>query len=274
MTWNEVDRSFGAETTSKNGYKVVLEDVCFRPSRDPNRYVLKHVTLALDPGEFVAIVGSNGAGKSTILKAITGELKITSGRVTVGGQRVTEPINRIIDGVGIVHQREAADLVGHLSIARNIAVRQLLGGGHPGKLLASSSAWRREVASILGSEVPAEDFDLNKTVSALSGGGKQMLSVAIAVHLEHRQNPCRLLILDEHTSRLDHVNAKKVMKYTADQIEKTGATALMVTHRYDDALRYGQKLIVIRDGIIVDVRTRGKIDSVDELSRLIEGGGS
>jgi len=253
------------------GYRVELRNVTFRASRFAPRFVLREVSLTVEPGQFVAVVGLNGAGKSSLLRAIAGELEHVEGVVTVGGQRISRPINRIIDGVGVVHQHDDVDLIGHVSVAQNIAIRQLLGGGHPARLIANSEAWRRGVASVLGSEAQLGAFDLDEQVRTLAGGKRQMLSVAIAIHLEHRQNPCRLLLLDEHTSRLDHRNANRVMEYTVCQIQRTGATALMVTHRYSDALCHATRVVVLRDGNIAADQPVANFASVADLARLVEG---
>jgi putative tryptophan/tyrosine transport system ATP-binding protein len=251
------------------GYRVVLDDVSFRPANF-NGYVLKDINLVIEPGQFVAIVGPNGAGKSSVLRAIAGEIQDFEGTITVGGQSVAEPINRVIDGVGIVHQNDDADLIGHLSVADNISIRQLLGGGHTGGFFANSPAWRRNVASILGSHPAAGTFRLEKIVRNLSGGMRQMLSVTIAVHLEHRLNPCRLLLLDEHTSRLDHVNSRGVMDYTAAQIANSRATTVMVTHRYSDALRYSQRIVIVREGKMSGDFLVSEIKSIEHLASLVE----
>jgi putative ABC transport system ATP-binding protein len=255
------------------GFEVEIDGLSFRPFRDPGKDVLQNVSLSVRPGEFVAIVGPNGAGKSSILRAIAGEIQPTSGVARVAGQIINRPINQIIDGVGVVHQVEDTDLIDHLTIAHNISIRQLLGGGHTKRFWAMSSAWKREIAMILGSHSVAR-FDLNRMVGTLSGGEKQVLGIAIATYLEHRRNPCRLLLLDEHTSRLDPRNADIVMKYTREQVHATQATTLMVTHRYKDALEGTNRILIVRNGKITHDKKSGEdaggIKSVEELSRLVE----
>jgi putative ABC transport system ATP-binding protein len=263
------------QSSQGEGFGIEINSLSFRPFRDPGKDVLQDVNLSVRPGEFVAIVGPNGAGKSSILRAIAGEIQPTSGVVSVGGQIVNRPINQIIDGVGIVHQIEDTDLIDHLTIAHNISIRQLLGGGHTKRFWAMSAGWKREIAMILGSHSAVARFDLNRMVGTLSGGEKQVLSIAIATHLEHRRNPCRLLLLDEHTSRLDPQNADVVMNYTREQVRSTRATTLMVTHRYKDAIVDTSRVIVVRNGKIAHDKRRGggsgEINTIEELSRLVEG---
>ncbi|MGH8605822.1 MAG: ATP-binding cassette domain-containing protein [Gammaproteobacteria bacterium] len=235
---------------ASKGYAVELTGVRFKSSRFADRYILDNVSIGFRKSEFTVIVGPNGAGKSSILKAIAGELRIT-GQVTVGGRMIDRPINQLIDGVGIVHQFESADLIDHLSIAQNFSIRQILGGGHSGgRIFADSNAWRRGISTVLASNAHLVDFSIDDIVGNLSGGRKQMLSIAIAMHLEHHQNPCRLLLLDEHTSRLDPRNAARVMQYTAEQVREADATTVMVTHRYAEALPHADRVLVVGNGRI------------------------
>jgi putative ABC transport system ATP-binding protein len=252
------------------GYQVKIDNLSLRSSQGSGKVILNDISLTVEPGEFVAIVGPNGAGKSSILRAIAGEVSATSGHVEVGGQPVNKPINRIIDGVGVVHQVEEADLIDHLTVAHNIAIRQLLGGGHPRKFWAMPGDWKREVASILGSHAPIARFKLDSVVGTMSGGEKQILSIAIATYLEHHRNPCRLLLLDEHTSRLDPRNADIVMDYTRNLVKSTRATTMMVTHRYKDAITGTDRIVIVRNGKIHCEKRASEVSSADELTRLVE----
>jgi putative ABC transport system ATP-binding protein len=167
---------------------------------------------------------------------------------------------------------ETADLIDGLTVAQNICIRQLLGGGHPARLFATPATWRRAVAATLTADAYGEGADLEEIVGNLSNGLKQMISVAIAVTLEHRQNPCRLLLLDEHTARLDHKNKVSVMEFTDGQIKSSGATTVMVTHRYEDALQYASRIIVLRDGKTHENLLAKDISSEKELAKIVEGG--
>lgn len=254
------------------GYRVELRNVTFAPDRHDGKPVLDNLSLNISPGEFVAIVGENGAGKSSLLAAIAGELSGIEGHVSIASQTIDKPVNQVVDGVGIVHQFDEYDLIPHLSVAENIAIRQLLGGGHPNRILAANSEWRRKTAAVLGSMADLGSENLDVLIRNLAGGKKQMLSVAIAMHLEHQQNPCRLILLDEHTSRLDHRNAKNVMRFTAEAIKDSSCTAVMVTHRYADAISYAHRIVVVKDGKILEY-SNGKNISVEKLAAFIEDGG-
>lgn len=257
-----------------SGFGVKLTNVSFSPSRYSFKPVLNNISLEIKPGEFVGVIGSNAAGKSALLKAIAGELSDQSGlsgEVKIGGEPIDKPVNQIIDGVGIVHQFDDSDLIEHLSIAQNIVIRKLLGGGHKPLLFAITKKWRRKIAQELGSNAPFLNEYLDILVQNLAGGKRQMLSVVIAIHLEHRDNPCRLLLLDEHISRLDHINAENVMKYTASEIRRIRTTTLMVTHRYIDAKNYTDRILVILDGTIYKDIKNPKEVTIEQLNQWVEG---
>lgn len=255
------------------GYRVLLDQISFAPSPRSDRAVLDSVSLSIEPGVVVAVVGLNGAGKSSVLRAIAGELPhdLLKGNATVGGQPVDKPVGRIIDGVGVVHQREEVDVIDHLTVAQNIGIRQLLSGNSPIGFFTNTQRWRKMVAGILAEEANLPDFPLDTLVGNLCGGEKQMLSVALAIHLEHHNRPCRLLLLDEHTARLDHMRAERVMDYTIEQAKEAEATVIMVTHRYEEALRFAERIFVLRDGVLATPEgvSPSELD-VDSLEALVE----
>ncbi|MAT59741.1 MAG: hypothetical protein CMF23_17345 [Ignavibacteriae bacterium] len=253
------------------GYRVELINVYYKATKFAKDYILKDISLDIEPGEFVSIIGSNAAGKSSILKAISGEINTSSGSVKIGGRIITEPVNRLLDGVGIVHQYENVDLIDHLSIAQNIAIRQLLGGGHKEKVLSLSKKYMRELSSEIGRMDVLKPPDIENDVKILSGGRKQMLNVAIAIHFEHKKSPCGLLLLDEHTSRLDPQNAESVMNFTVSEVKKNNITTVMVTHRYTDAVNHSDRIIIIKDGIIARILKAGDSDfNVEKITEIIE----
>ena len=256
---------------TNTGYTIDLKDVSLRPS-GCEKYVLKDITLSIKRSEIVAIVGLNGAGKSSLLRGMAGEIdEGLSGSILVGGQLVDRPINQIIDGVGVVHQSDESDLIDHLTVAQNICIREMLGGGFGG-IFANTAGWRRDMAGRLASEAKLSAFNLDSVVGKLSGGLRQMLSVAIAIHLEHKRNPCRALLLDEHTARLDHQHARNVIQYTVEQARASEATVAMVTHRYNDAIEFADRIVVICDGSIKHELLKGSGFTFDGLKNCVEGG--
>lgn len=256
-----------------SGFRVRINISSYKPSKY-NRAVLRDIKLEIRPGQFVAVIGGNGAGKSSLLRAIAGELPKCDGSVVIGSTPITTPVNQLIDGVGIVHQQDELDLIGHLSIAQNIAIRQLLGRGHSKSIMAMGMQWRSSVNAVLASRADGCSLDIDQLVCRLAGGEKQILSVVIAVHLEHKFNPCRLLLLDEHTSRLDHRNAAVVMRRTVNEIHRTTMTAVMVTHRYPDARQHADRIIVMKDGVVfkdIDGQERVRALTDKQLSDYVEG---
>ena len=246
--------------SNKSGFSINCKNVTYSPYGEPDRIILNGINFNVKPGEFVGIIGGNGAGKSTLLKAISGELEITKGEITVGGRKINEPINKRIDGVGVVHQRDDDDLLHELSVAMNVAFRQANNRCHPNRVWACNSAYKATIQSKIadkinysqGKSLKEPDFEIcvDQVVGHMSGGERQMLNIVIATHFEHIRNPCKLLLLDEHTSGLDPIKASAVMHFTNKQIKDTGTTAMMITHRYVDAIQYCDRIILLEDGMI------------------------
>ena len=254
-----------------SGYEVVFENFLFLPDK---KKVLEIPELCIKSGEFVSIVGNNGAGKSSLLKAIAGELnrKLVKGNVFVAGEPILNPINSIINRVGIVHQFDDSDLILHLAIEQNIAIRQIFGGGHPNKIFASTTDWQRDMKAILGS-IPGfnKRFFFHDYVKSLSGGERQFLNVVIAIHIENKQNPCCLLLLDEHTSRLSTKWAKSIMNFVKNEVQQYNITTIMVSHRFSDAIEFSDKIIILEDGKLKkNLNIKEKPITVAELTDLVE----
>lgn len=241
-----IKKSSKIEKKIEGSFRVIFNEVLYRPSRFKKK-VLNNVSFTIEPSEIVAILGPNAAGKSSILKAIAGEIPISSGEIVVGSTHINKPINRLIDGVGIVHQFDDADLIEDLSIAQNIAIRQIIAHSHKPKLFSVPSYWYTDLNSMIG-RFSIQLPDSSEIIKYLAGGEKQLLNVCIAIHLEHIKNPCGLLLLDEHTSRLSPKNAKKVMDFTMTEVKKYKITTIMVTHQYTDALTYADRILIIKNG--------------------------
>ncbi|MGV3753943.1 MAG: ATP-binding cassette domain-containing protein [Verrucomicrobiota bacterium] len=253
------------------GFAVNCKGVVYHPPSQPDLTILDGIDLQVASGEFVAIVGANGSGKSSLLAAIAGEIVLPRGTITVGSRLINnEPIHKRIDGVGIVHQHDDEDLLHAFSIAMNVAFRQANNGCHPNRFWACNQQYCSKLAKRLAETAPQLGADLDKLVGHLNGGGRQMLNLVIAIHLEHENNPCRLILLDEHTSKLDHKNSSKVMEFTQSQISQAEATAIMVTHRYHDAIKYCDRIIVMDGGKIVTTFSDPRNTSLGDIERAVE----
>ncbi|MFZ2162060.1 MAG: ATP-binding cassette domain-containing protein [Sideroxyarcus sp.] len=253
------------------GFEVNCKKLGYSPQGQPDLEILKDLDLTVKQGEFLTIIGGNGTGKSTLLKAIAGEIELATGSITVGGSHIKEPIHRRIDGVGIVHQHDDEDLLHAFSIAMNVAFRQTNNGCHPHMFWACSRRYCTRLQKQLAEHASQLGKDVDQLVGHLSGGERQMLNMVIATHLEHEQNPCRLILLDEHTSKLDHDNAHAVMEFTKAQINEIGTTAIMVTHRYPDAIKYSDRIVVMGGGKIAkEFTAKDSTWSVDMLAQAVE----
>lgn len=241
-----------------NGYNVVIDNFSFFPQTESTKGVLNNINLNIRAGEFVSIIGRNGHGKTSIMRAIAGELDEghkTNGIVKIGNILIDKPINEKINGVGIVHQFVQFDLIDTLSISKNIQIRQLFSNDREIRNKVNDSDWIANTNTLLSDFIADNDFTLNINylVNKLSGGQRQLLNVLIALKLEHSIKGCKLLLLDEHLTSLDVITKKKVM----DLIESLTnfannrlTTIIMVTHDFDYALKYSDKIIVIHSGSV------------------------
>lgn len=234
-------------------YSVELTNYYFTPTKIKG--VLKGVNFKVKEGEFVSLVGRNGEGKTSIIKAISGELEEnTSGLVKVGAMEGAGPIHRSGD-VGIVHQFVQDDLIDTLSISKNIQIRQALSNNEQVRKSAKFKNWDSRANTLITSNLSTEDFTptLDTIVSKLSGGQKQLLNVLITLKLEHSNDKvCSLLLLDEHLTSLDIVIEKKVNELI-DNLTlvdgKRNTTIIMVTHDLDHALKT-DRILIIKDGAV------------------------
>ncbi|MGJ0204061.1 ATP-binding cassette domain-containing protein [Leucobacter sp. gxy201] len=210
------------------------------------RRALTGVTLSLAEGDFVTVIGSNGAGKSTLLNAISGRYTVDSGTIEIDGNRV----NRLKEYqrakyVGRVFQDPMAGTAPELTIEQNLALAVRRGkprGLGPALTKAQRERFRDELKSL---ELGLENR-LTAKVGLLSGGQRQALSLLMA-GFTHPS----ILLLDEHTAALDPQRAALVTELTDRIVSQGRLTTLMVTHNMEQALRLGNRLIMMHEGNIV-----------------------
>ena len=210
---------------------------------------LNGVNLKLNEGDFVTIIGGNGAGKSTTLNMIAGVYPIDKGTIEIDGVDVsTWPEHKRAQFLGRVFQDPMMGTAAKMQIEENLALAYRRGkrrGLKWGVTNEEREIYREEL-KILG--LGLEDRMASK-VGLLSGGQRQALTLLMAT----LQKP-KLLLLDEHTAALDPKTAKTVLDLTEKIIEEDHLTALMVTHNMKDAIRMGNRLIMMQDGrVIYDV---------------------
>lgn len=213
----------------------------------PNaRVALDGVSLTLAPGDFAVVIGGNGAGKSTFLNAIAGEVAVDEGAILIEGQDVTRlPTHRRADRVARVFQDPLAGSAGAMSIEENmaLAVRR----GLPARLrFALNEELRARFRAALAVFGLGLETRLTQKVELLSGGQRQSLALAMAI----LRTP-KILLLDEHTAALDPKTAAAVMAATVAAVARERLTTLMVTHNMQHAIDYGNRLVMMMDGRII-----------------------
>lgn len=210
---------------------------------------LNGISLRVDPGDFITIIGSNGSGKSTLLNAIAGTVSVTAGTVWLEGKDITKLAEHArARSIGRVFQDPRAGTAPSMSIQENLAMAYLRGrrrGLRPGVPARLKRQMKEQLAELdMGLETR-----LTAHVNKLSGGQRQAMSLLMATVAEPR-----LLLLDEHTAALDPKVAATIMDLTGKIVQERGLTTLMVTHNMEIALQWGNRLIMMHAGrIILDV---------------------
>ena len=203
---------------------------------------LAGVDLAVGEGEFITVIGSNGAGKTSLLNVIAGSVLPDEGRVSLRERDVTSwSTHRRARWIGRVFQDPRQGTAARLTVAENLALARRKGRkGIQFALTRSRRAKLRDELVRLG--VGLEDR-LGESVTSLSGGERQALTVLMAT----MTRPA-LLLLDEHTAALDPVNADQVLGLTESLVRESRIATLMVTHRMDQAVAVGDRLIMLHKG--------------------------
>jgi putative ABC transport system ATP-binding protein len=220
--------------------------------------ILFETNLSIEEEDFVVILGVNGSGKSTLIKLLSGARRPSSGEILVGGISLPKMDSRL-KAIDLVTISQKADdrLFIELTLEENIIL------------------WENRFPS-LERMLPEQVLKANKAERFLpllkqkmgdfSGGEKQMILLKLAL-----AHPPKILFLDEHTSSLDPRAANEVMHATAKAISEHKITTVMVTHRLEDALHYGSRFIVMRDGAIVWDGKRSDGLSAPQLREVMEG---
>lgn len=225
-----------------------LKDACitFHPNTVNERKALDNINVHFKKGDFVTVIGSNGAGKSTMLNGISGSYLLDSGYVYLDGKDITlEKEHKRARNIGRLFQDPLKGTAPNMTIEENLALtysrgtRRRLSMG----VKKSDESFYKETLSRLG--LGLEDR-LKSKVGLLSGGQRQALTLLMATIVMPK-----LLLLDEHTAALDPKTAQQVMKITNEIVKEHNITTLMVTHNIQDALQTGNKTILMSSGKIV-----------------------
>ena len=221
----------------------------FNPGTVNAKKALDGLNLTLHDGDFVTVIGGNGAGKSTMLNAICGTFAVDEGQILLEGKDITRlPEHKRAQYLGRVFQDPMMGTAATMQIEENLALAARRGKRRtlrPGITRAERENYREQLKILdLGLE-----NRLTAKVGLLSGGQRQALTLLMATLRQPK-----LLLLDEHTAALDPKTAAKVLEATERIVTRSNLTTLMITHNMRDAITYGNRLIMMYDGhIVVDV---------------------
>jgi len=236
------------------------------------KIALDHLSLTLKDGDFVTVIGGNGAGKSTMLNAVAGVFAVDEGRIHIDGTDVTRlPEHRRAAFIGRVFQDPMMGTAASMGIEENLALalrrgqRRSLRWGITGK----EREMYRELLAGLGLGLEQR---LTTKVGLLSGGQRQALTLLMAT----LKKP-KLLLLDEHTAALDPKTASNVLDSTERIVARDQLTTLMITHNMKDAIAHGNRLIMLYEGrVVIDVdgEEKKKLTVEKLLTRFSQASGS
>ena len=238
------------------GYMLEIQNIhkTFNSGTINEKVALNGVNLNLNPGDFVTIIGGNGAGKSTTLNAIAGVWSVDEGKIIIDGVDITKlSEHKRALYLGRVFQDPMTGTAATMSIEENMAIaarrgeRRGLGWG------ITKKERERYKEALKELDLGLEDR-LSSKVGLLSGGQRQAITLLMA----SLKKP-KLLLLDEHTAALDPKTATKVLETTDEIIKRNNLTTLMITHNMKDAIAHGNRLIMMMDGnIILDIKGEEK----------------
>lgn len=226
----------------------------FNPGTINEKVALNGLNLSLDDGDFVTVIGGNGAGKSTMLNAVAGTWMVDEGQILIDGEDVTKlPEHKRAIYLGRVFQDPMTGTAATMEIQENLALAKRRGKR---RLLAPgiTKAEREEYVSLLTPLGLGLETRLTSKVGLLSGGQRQALTLLMAT----LKKP-KLLLLDEHTAALDPKTAAKVLDLTETIVNRDRLTTIMITHNMRDAILHGNRLIMMWEGrVVLDIRGEEK----------------
>lgn len=247
----------------KNGVKTIDNGV------NDKQVLLNNITLQVKKGDFITVLGGNGAGKSTLFNSIAGNTKLTSGTVMIKGIDITlKKEEERAAFISRVFQDPNMGTAPNMTVLENLLLATLRGEKRQLRKqnVKKQKTSLKELCQNIGNGL---EKHLETPAGQLSGGQRQALSLLMATI-----KPPTLLLLDEHIAALDPKTAANLMSLTAKQVETDKLTCLMITHRMEDALNYGNRLVLLEEGEVkVDIRNEEKSNlTLEELLLLFEKG--
>ena len=210
------------------------------------KVALNDLSLTLNDGDFVTVIGGNGAGKSTMLNAIAGTFPVDEGKIIIDGTNITKkPEHKRAKFIGRVFQDPMTGTAADMWIEENMAIAMRRGRSR-GIQWAIKESERRTYREMLKTLDLGLEDRLSTKVGLLSGGQRQAITLLMA----SMNNP-KLLLLDEHTAALDPKTAAKVLDITDRIVKENNLTTIMITHNMRDAIRLGNRLIMMHEGKII-----------------------
>lgn len=230
-------------------------------------HVLKGINLEINQSDFITIIGGNGAGKSTLLNSIAGAIPTEMGKIELNGQDITkQSVVKRSSKISRVFQDPKLGTAVRLTVEENMAIA-LKRGQKRGFTSGVKSKNRQFSQEQLAKLNLGLENRLTAEIGLLSGGQRQAITLLMATLVRPE-----LILLDEHTAALDPKTSATVMQLTDQLIKEHALTAFMVTHDMNDAIKYGNRLIMLHQGkIVVDVRDEEKAQlTVPELMELFQ----
>lgn len=223
----------------------------FNPGTVNEKVAIKDLSLHLEKGDFATIIGSNGAGKSTMFNAICGDFLTDSGSVVLDGADITfMPQHARAKSIGRLYQDPMRGTAPGMTIEENLALAAGKGGWLSRISKSDKERFKEQLALL---DIGLENR-MNHPVGLLSGGQRQALTLLMAT-----MNPPKLLLLDEHTAALDPGTAEKVLNLTKRIVEEHHLTCLMITHNMQSALELGNRILMMDSGdIVLDIKEEEK----------------
>ena len=243
----------------------------FNPGTVNANLALDRLSLELADGDFVTVIGGNGAGKSTMLNAIAGTFLVDSGSILLDEKDITRlPEHKRAEFLGRVFQDPMMGTAPTMQIDENLALAARR-GKRRGLKWGISKAEKDEYRELLKDLGLGLEDRMSAKVGLLSGGQRQALTLLMAT----LKKP-KLLLLDEHTAALDPKTAAKVLEISQKVVEKDRLTTMMITHNMRDAIAFGNRLIMMDEGhIVLDISGDEKKDLTvaDLLARFSKASG-
>lgn len=238
----------------------------FNPGTPNEVRALRGVTLTLERGSFLIIIGTNGSGKSTLLNAVAGTFLVDSGEITLANKKITRlPEHRRARLIGRVFQNPFSGTAPSMTIAENLALAARRGQPR-GLGWALNQELRQQIRDRIRSLNMGLEDRIDNAIGSLSGGQRQALTLLMASWLKPD-----LLLLDEHTAALDPKSADQVIRLTHEIIQRDHLTTLMVTHSMQQAVHLGDRIIMMHRGqVLHDLRgaERARVRPEDLLNRF------